>query len=342
MTRRARVGKSWVGSVESLEGRVLLNAAPSVRGHAHALAAEFRAAHARAQAPSMGALGDSLSDEYRFYPPDRSQARNWVELLGAKRILNFGPFSLRSRGEPRNAGFAQDWAQSQATSADMVANQLPGLLSQVRSGQVGLVSVIVGDNDFGHFLESAPALASDPQALMGRLEQVTASAEMNLDATVNAVLGANPNVKVVVGTIFDISQTPAVQSLAGAFGAQGQQLLQATSEAIGAYNAHVRAVAASNPRVALADLEAVDAAITAQAAQSGGTLTYRGFTLQVATPGDAPNHLLLADGYHPGTVGQGLMADTIVSALDQTFNLPIRSLSLDQIIHLAVHARQLP
>ena len=29
----------------------------------------------------IGVLGDSYSDEYRFYPPDRSTARNWVEIL---------------------------------------------------------------------------------------------------------------------------------------------------------------------------------------------------------------------------------------------------------------------
>ena len=103
-------------------------------GQAHALAAEVRAAHHQA-APTMGVMGDSLSDEYRFYPPDRSQARNWVELLGAKRIVNFGAFSMGSRGEPRNAGFADNWARSDATTSDMLGNQVPGLLGQVRSGR---------------------------------------------------------------------------------------------------------------------------------------------------------------------------------------------------------------
>src|SRR6185437_12810359 len=38
----------------------------------------------------IGSIGDSLSDEYRFYAPDRVTARNWVEILAATRDLPFG------------------------------------------------------------------------------------------------------------------------------------------------------------------------------------------------------------------------------------------------------------
>src|SRR3954471_836879 len=53
----------------------------------------------------IGVLGDSYSDEYQFYPPHRSTARNWVEILAATRGLNSGRFSTQSRGEPRNQGY---------------------------------------------------------------------------------------------------------------------------------------------------------------------------------------------------------------------------------------------
>ena len=40
----------------------------------------------RADLPGgVGVMGDSYSDEYQFYPPDRSTARNWVEILAATR-----------------------------------------------------------------------------------------------------------------------------------------------------------------------------------------------------------------------------------------------------------------
>src|SRR6202007_1681292 len=61
-------------------------------------------------AVTVGALGDSYTDEYRFYPPDRSRARNWIEILAANRGIRFGPFTTKSRGSPRNQGFAFNWA----------------------------------------------------------------------------------------------------------------------------------------------------------------------------------------------------------------------------------------
>src|SRR4051795_2435806 len=98
---------------------------------------------------TIGVLGDSYSDEYQFYPPDRTTARNWVEILSELRGLDFGPFSTLSRGEPRNQGFAYNWARSDATTDDMIAGgQLAGLTSQVAEGKVKVVLISIGGNDF--------------------------------------------------------------------------------------------------------------------------------------------------------------------------------------------------
>src|SRR6188474_2963230 len=80
----------------------------------------------------IGVLGDSYSDEYQFYPPDRSTARNWVEILAATRGLDFGRFGDEGRGEPRNQGFAYNWARSDATTEDLIATgQHAGLAGQI-------------------------------------------------------------------------------------------------------------------------------------------------------------------------------------------------------------------
>jgi hypothetical protein len=83
----------------------------------------------------VGALGDSYTDEYKFYPRYQTHARNWVEILSYTGKANFGPLSNISRGEPRDQGFATNWARFGATSDQMVANQLPGLARQVASGK---------------------------------------------------------------------------------------------------------------------------------------------------------------------------------------------------------------
>ena len=91
----------------------------------------------------IGVLGDSYSDEYQFYPPHRSTARNWVEILATTRGLNFGRFSTQSRGEPPNRGHAFDWARSGATTEDLIrAGQHTGLAAQVARGEVGLVVIM--------------------------------------------------------------------------------------------------------------------------------------------------------------------------------------------------------
>src|SRR3954469_22183694 len=89
---------------------------------------------------AIGVLGDSYSDEYRFYPPDRATARNWVEILAEARGLDFGPFSAEGRGEPRNRGYEYNWARSGATTDDLIAaGQHTGLAAQVAAGKVRLV-----------------------------------------------------------------------------------------------------------------------------------------------------------------------------------------------------------
>ena len=109
----------------------------------------------------IGVLGDSYSDEYRFYPPDRSTARNWVEILTETRGLNFGSFSVASRGEPRNQGFEFNWARSDATTDDLIASgQHTGVAAQVARGEVGLVFVFIGGNDFINALNSADPAAA--------------------------------------------------------------------------------------------------------------------------------------------------------------------------------------
>ena len=93
----------------------------------------------------IGVLGDSYSDEYQFYPPHRSSARNWVEILATTRGLNFGEFSSVRRDEPRNQGYAFNWARSDATTEDMIrTGQHTGLATQVARGEVGLVIVFIG------------------------------------------------------------------------------------------------------------------------------------------------------------------------------------------------------
>jgi len=284
--------------------------------------------------PAIGVLGDSLSDEYKTYAPDRSQARNWVELLAAKGRVNFGAYSPTSRGEPRNEGFANNWARSDATTGDMVASQLPGLLDAVRKGQVKYVSILIGDNDFGRFLIGAAQGGKTPEALAGQLTQVTATAIGNLDKTVTTLLAANPRVKLSVGTIPDLAGIPAVVGAATTPAAK--LLVGAVSQAIGVYNNYIRTLAL-DPRIAVAGI----ARGTEQLGGGGTSFAVGNQTIDLSTTGDDYHHFILADGVHPGTVGQALIANQVVGALDTKFGAGIKYLSGAETLSLAKSARLL-
>jgi GDSL-like Lipase/Acylhydrolase len=279
----------------------------------------------------FGAVGDSLTDEYRFYPPDQSQARNWVEILSQTRKLDFGAFTTRSRGLPRNQGFANDWALSGATSQGVVGGQLPGLAAQVASGKVKYASVNEGSNDFLAFLEQTAVglpIVGIPPSYLSDLYAVEVNAQNNFDTTVNTLLAANKDAKVVVSTINDLHQVPIVAQFLG--NPAAKLVVDAAEDAVQAFNVHVRLVAAAHhSRVAVSDLAAQSAAIAGLS-----SVPFGGTTINLATTGDNYHDFVLADEIHPGTVAQGEIANAFINAVD-TLGLHIKPLSPAEILKFA-------
>lgn len=287
--------------------------------------------------PTFAAVGDSITDEYRSFAPDRSQARNWVEIMAASRRGGFGRYSRSSLGEPRLDGYTTNWARSDATTTDLVRNQLPGLAAQIKRGGVKYVSVIAGDNDFGFFLLSVPS--TPPAAILPNLIRTEKTAEANFDTTVRTLLAASPKVRLAAGTIFDLRQEPSIERQVAPFGAQGKAVLDATAAEIAVYNDHIRAIAAGNDRIALVDL----AAQTSSPSQfPDGKLHIGGTTIDLTTTGDDYHHFLLADGVHPGTVAQGLIANVIIDSVDAKFNAGIPPLTAQEILNLARDVQKVP
>jgi lysophospholipase L1-like esterase len=278
--------------VEVLESRRLLSHAPD----------------------GVGVLGDSYSDEYRFYAPDRSTARNFVEQLADDAHLDFGRLTTVDRSAPRNAGFAYNWAQSADTSSDMLADgQLSGLAAQVAAGRVDLAFVFIGGNDFRGVFTS-----NDPVATLGA---VVPQAVSNVFTAVNTLLAASPDVNVVVATLPKVSVLPEVRG-AIALGYLPQALADAVDFAIGAFNEQVRGLAADSSRIALADVGALVQSIFAPA-----TFQFGGVAIDRQTPGNDPRNLWLADGLHAGSIGQGLLANLFVDAANEEFDVHIHRLS---------------
>lgn len=279
----------------------------------------------------VGTLGDSYTDEYQFYPPDRSVARNWVEMLHSLRGVSFGKFTTQSRGEPRDQGFAYNWARSDATSVDMINNQLPGLTAQVAAGQVKYAWIFIGGNDYLHLLDDIRAgkiaPASIPAAIVGK----TAQLEKDFVTAVETLLAANPNVKLVVSTLPDIINVPLARA-AALSNPLYAQVIAGVDKGVASYNTLIRSIAAGSTRVALVDLQQV----TQQAASSPtGTIQFGGATINLLVPSDDYHSFFLGDYIHIGTVAQGIVADEFALSVDQKFGSQLFPPAPQEIVRYA-------
>lgn len=265
--------------------------------------------------PAVGILGDSYSDEYQFYLPDRGTSRNWAEILAATRGLNFGQFTASSRGEPRNQGFAYNWARSEATSDDMIAaGQHTGLARQIVANDLKYVVIFIGGNDFIHALESDAPESS--------IERAVPRAVANFRLAVDTVLAASPDVRVVAATVPDVLNLPMFRQ-AQSSGKLPRALQQQLAAAIGRYNAEIRALGRSSPRVAVADFDLMTR-LANRFSQDNAMIVGRRMD-RVDGRNDS-RHLFLADRRHLGTLGQGFLAQMFVNTLNGRFAAGIEPL----------------
>jgi hypothetical protein len=269
-------------------------------------------------------IGDSYSDEYQFYAPDRSTARNWVEILAATRKLDFGPFSIAPRAEPRNQGFAYNWARSDATTETMIATgQHTGLAAQVAHGDVTLAVMFIGGNDFINAVKAPDPLAA--------LRQAGPRAEANFEHAFQTILAAHPDVKLVVATVPDIRHLPEFCAAIRAEQLSSACALAATAT-MAHYNAQIRALSCHNPRVSVLDLDMVT---RLRDRLNPETVSVAGRPIERWVPGNDPTHLFLADLRHLGTVGQGLLAQLAVAAIDEKFHAEVAPLTQREILEFA-------
>jgi hypothetical protein len=113
----------------------------------------YLAGMAHAQPIKLGAIGDSLTDEYS--EESYSYAKNWTMLLVQQRGVDMGPTAQAAGqagntwGEPRRSGYQYNWARYGANSSDaLTQGQHTGLAAQRASSGVTDAIVVIGANDF--------------------------------------------------------------------------------------------------------------------------------------------------------------------------------------------------
>ena len=294
----------------------------------------------------VGVMGDSAADEYQFYnsdPGDRSFARNFVELLATERNFNFGAFTTADRGSPRYQGYEYNWARTRTTataSFDLapgvdfrpltVLGQQTGLAAQVTAHQVTLAMVLVGNNDYLQYF--LPGSGANP----ANLGQQTVDMITNITGACATVLGADPNVKMVIATIPDEKRSPAAQAaIAGALAAnqvtqaQVDQLLGGITASINAYNGALASFASDpawNGRVAIADAHGLVESLAANNPTQFGP-----WSLDVNSAGTSTSDFWLPDGIHPGTIGQTMLANLFIDTINANFGTSVADIAPAEI-----------
>ncbi len=261
-------------SVEALGDRVLLSATPL----------------------RLAVLGDSLSAPYAGHPYGAAGDLSWVTQL-----QNLRPDGIVIHDEAY-AGAVSDSlfkTEPDPLGGPAHAPELPAVLQLEQQKTIDAVVLLIGANDVQ---QDVPLLLTNPASFVPTFVSTVVG---NVEAAVNAVVAAG-HVKLVVGTVPDVTVTPAFQ-------AEGlpPAATQAIQYAITQANQQIETFAAAHG-VPVVDLYGLTHILNQPLAYGGTTIT----------------NLYSPDYFHPNTVGQGILADTVLDALHEGYDLNVHHLRL--------------
>jgi lysophospholipase L1-like esterase len=272
---------------------------------------------AQNQLPGIGAMGDSLTDEYQV--DNYLSGLCWVEQLVESRGLNFGAYSSTSRGEPRRSGYEYNWARSGATATGNYPYDLPsqwaGLAEQIKAGKVTYICLAIGNND----------LAWGNYDAIARENLVGNDLEMFIDSVVERIevaldeISSAGDVRLILCNIADHGETLPIQQKYNV-----EQRARVT-DALKRANAKLTTIA--NQRV----IPVIDIFGT-RSLLLQDSLTIGGVIINTKGASNEPHNYFLSDGGHPGTVVQGLFANAFIEAINRAYHADIEPLSDQEIL----------
>lgn len=287
-----------------------------------------------AQRVKLGAMGDSLSDEYG--EGQAGYARNWPQLLVEYRSVDMGPTAAQAGvgtwGEPRNKGYEYNWARGGANSATLLTQgQHTGVAGQASSEGVGYAVLAIGPNDFNPWDSAYINIYRGAWSA----SQVQAYVNQSLDnietalATVRAA-----RVSVVLANVVDPGPTPLVVSIYP--GAANRDRVTA---AIRSANAGLKSLA-QKYQVPLLDWFGLETALLGSNTNLHSTLRVGNVTINVRAsdpgpPNPRPVNGFVFDGFHPNTVVQGILANTILQALNAGYGASVPLFSEQELLKQA-------
>lgn len=285
-----------------------------------------------APAIHLGIMSDSSSDEYRandnragstIYAPT---TLSWGELLQRYRGVDLGLWGTRA--EPRRTGFEYNWARSGATARTLITSgEHTGIASQVRAGLINVVYLSIGNNDFAYYADGA-------KIYDGTISGTTLTTKINnyvsdVTTALDTVRGAG-NVQIVLTSLGDPNLSPYWTSRFP----DATKRARLTS-AINQANAGLVSLLPSRPNVTFLDLGTFASALFAKIDPATGALNVNGEMIVFSPSGDEPHHAILGDNIHTGTVGGGILANTILAKINQVLGSQVPLFSDAEVVMMA-------
>jgi lysophospholipase L1-like esterase len=273
-------------------------------------------------------IGDSMTEEYAFEipfsapdsNPTNANARNWIEIFRLWRgaFLNSGSYESTAfaYGDWRIAGHALNFGVPGFTADDwfrvLASDTLPplptteqladyrtraALIEKLPSASVAVI--LIGAND----------LKSDYSEIFNGTEPANFFTRIvNRIAAIHDFLRTRrANLPIVICTVPDVGITPDVLAT------YHDPARRASARAkITGFADQVRGMAAARSAT-VADIHALTLRY-----EDSDPFRLNGTTLiKAGAPENPPDHLFCKDGFHPSTVTQALIADTILGAIRQ-------------------------
>ena len=193
------------------------------------------------------------------------------------------------------------------------AAQVPAVVDLIQHHQVDAAVLLIGANDVDQDL---PLLATDPASFVSTFVSTVVG---NVETAATQIAAAG-HVKLAVGNVPDVTVTPAFQFAVPA------AAIPVVEEAITLANQQIDAFAAVH-KLPVVDMYGLTHILNQPVTLAGVQIT----------------NLYSPDFFHPNTIGQGILGDTVLDAFHKGYDINVRTLRLsDQQILDEAHVHHKP
>ena len=174
------------------------------------------------------------------------------------------------------------------------------------------------------------ALVDRPYRALGHRVGLSEEAVIaRITPAVSDLLAASPTVRVVLGNLEELEETPSKVALVTSGQTPASTLVLADQQQA-IVNSALASMARHSSRIAVANFEGQLNSVC-----SAPTYTVGDVTLNTTTIGQDPHNLFLSDGEHIGTIEQGLLANVFITTIDTKFSVGLPTLTTAQILATA-------